>query len=140
MLTFYKICRKFRNCGISWPFLKPQWKMHSDKHKHACYWFSNSWSSRWNFRNVGKANRLLLVTTSVKVNRFGLKMIFFRFSAWTLVLPKYIRQSFFFPLEILSIIKVQDTNPIFYLENKRRQFWFCWHTLSDNGQARPYLE
>ena len=26
------------------------------------------------------------------------------------------------------------------LENKRRQFWFCWHRLSDNGQARPYLE
>ena len=27
-----------------------------------------------------------------------------------------------------------------YLENKRRQFWFCCHRLSGNGQARPYLE
>ena len=25
------------------------------------------------------------------------------------------------------------------LENKRRQFWFCCHTLSGNGQARPYF-
>ena len=26
------------------------------------------------------------------------------------------------------------------LENKRQQFWFCCHMLSDNCQARPYLE
>ena len=26
------------------------------------------------------------------------------------------------------------------LENKRRQFWFCCHMLSGNGQVRPYLE
>ena len=27
-----------------------------------------------------------------------------------------------------------------YLENKRRQFWFCCHMLSGNGQARPLFE
>ena len=47
-----KICEKCQNCGISWPYLKPQWKLHSDKYKHAWYWFINSWNSCWNFRNV----------------------------------------------------------------------------------------
>ena len=49
--TFVKKCR---NCGISWPYLKPEWKMHSDKYKHAWYWFINSWNSHWNFRKVRK--------------------------------------------------------------------------------------
>ena len=36
---------------------------------------------------------------------------------------------------------IRDTfSDIIKLENKRRQFLFCCHMLSGNGQARPYLE
>ena len=49
-----KICKKCQNCGISWPYLKSQWIMHSDKYKHAWYWVISSWNSRWNFRIVRK--------------------------------------------------------------------------------------
>ena len=51
---FNKICKKCRNCGISWPYLIPQWKIYSDKYKHAWYWLINSWNSCWNFREVRK--------------------------------------------------------------------------------------
>ena len=36
-----KFCKKHQNCGISWTYLERQWKMHSDKYKHAWYWFIN---------------------------------------------------------------------------------------------------
>ena len=39
-----------------------------------------------------------------------------------------------------SVTFVTDYNVMQQLENKRRQFWFCCHMLSGNGQARPYLE
>ena len=38
-------------------------------------------------------------------------------------------------LLVKSVTKGKDQ-----LENKRRQFWFCCHMLSGNGQAHPYLE
>ena len=31
------------NWRISWAYLKPQWKMHSGKYKHAWYWFIHLW-------------------------------------------------------------------------------------------------
>ena len=58
---FNKMCKKCRNWRISWAaYLKPQWKMYSDKYKHAWYWFINSWSSRLKFQKCEKTNRLLL--------------------------------------------------------------------------------
>ena len=58
-----KKCKKCRNCGISCPYLKPQWKMHSDKYKHAWYWFINSLECQ----KYEKANRLLLSKTKPRV-------------------------------------------------------------------------
>ena len=39
----HKFCKKCQNSGISWPYLEPPREMHSNKYKHAWYWFINSW-------------------------------------------------------------------------------------------------
>ena len=44
--------QKCQNCRISWPYLESPWKMHSNKYKHAWYWFRNV----WNCENVEKQN------------------------------------------------------------------------------------
>ena len=36
--------QKLHHFGISWPFLESPSEMHSNKYKHAWYWFINSWN------------------------------------------------------------------------------------------------
>ena len=40
-------------------YLESAWKMHSNKYKHATFWFSNSWKSLWNFDNLEKKIMIL---------------------------------------------------------------------------------
>ena len=39
---------------ISLQYLESSWKTHSNKYKHAWYWFSNSWNRLLNLRLFGK--------------------------------------------------------------------------------------
>ena len=37
-------CQKCQNCGISWQYLASSWEIHSNKYKHAWFWFIDSWN------------------------------------------------------------------------------------------------
>ena len=50
----FKNVTKLSKMSTSWQYSESPWEIHSNKYKHARYWFSNSWNSRWNFRNVRK--------------------------------------------------------------------------------------
>ena len=43
------IVKKYKHSGIWWLYLVSPWKMHSNKYKHAWYWFSKLWNSLGRF-------------------------------------------------------------------------------------------
>ena len=55
------------------------------------------------------------------------------------VIKQYQQMYYVHDLHLLQVQNLSQHMCQCYLENKRRQFWFCCHMLSGNGQARPYL-
>ena len=50
---------------FSWPYLEPQWKMHSDKYKHAWYVFINLWYRHWHFIHLRRQSKFCSVKPGV---------------------------------------------------------------------------